>query len=126
MKTLHWILFSIAVWIGISPFLIDELVELFLPQLQLTEIEFINLFRWDDLFLGLAIFVIGLIVVTLEQATTKQKLLHALHWPQIALGLWIAVAPFALQFTLAQFTISHVISGSIIAILALIQIYNES
>ncbi len=125
MKLLHWILFILAFWIFLAPFVVDDLVMLFVGSHLQEGVDLVSLLRWDDLFLGLAIVVIALIVVTMEQANHKTPGLKAMHWLQVLLGAWVAAAPFALDFDYDAFTWSHVVSGGFIAVFALTQIYYE-
>ncbi len=125
MKLLHWILFILAFWILLAPFVADDLIMLFFGSFLTEEASLVELLRWDDLFLGLAIVVIALIVVTMEQASHKTPGLKAMHWLQVMLGAWIAAAPFALDFDYQAFTWSHVVTGGFVAVFALMQIYFE-
>ncbi len=125
MKLLHWIVFVLAFWIILVPFIGDDIVQLFLNDSASAELDLVALFRWDDLFLGLGIAVISLIVVTLEQPSKKTAALRVLHWLQFGLGTWIATAPFALVFTLEEFAWSHFVTGFFVGIFALTQINLE-
>lgn len=125
MKLLHWIILAIAGWVLLVPFIGDDIINLILNR-DLTETELINLIRWDDLFLGLAITIIALFVITLEQASHRTPGLKAMHWLQMVLGLWIAIAPFALQFNYEAFTWSHFVAGGFVAVFALLQITFEN
>ena len=124
MKLLHWIIFTLAFWIILSPFLADDILLAVFPQAAGT-FNLVDLLRWDDLFLGLGIAVLALVVVTLEQPSLKTAALRVLHWMQFGLGTWIAAAPFALSFTLDEFTWSHFVTGFFVAIFALVQINLE-
>jgi len=133
MKSLHWIIFAIAFWILLAPFILDDLFILFLNSTgpdgmlvgTLGDQDLVTLTRWDDLLLGLAIVILALIVVTLEQANHKTPGLKAMHWMQVFLGVWVAAAPFALSFDYQAFTWSHVVTGGFIALFALLQIFYE-
>lgn len=125
MKFIHWVIFALAFWIILVPFLGDDIITALVPSNSITEAELINLLRWDDLFIGLAIAIMALVVVTLEQATVRTAGLRAMHWMQFGLGTWIATAPFALAFDMATFTWSHFVTGFFVAIFALIQINLE-
>lgn len=125
MKALHWIIFAIAGWILVVPFIGDDLIRLVIPNARLTEPDIVNLLRWDDFFLGIAIFILALVVVTMEQASHKTPGLKAMHWLQMLLGLWIAIAPFALEFNTESFTWSHFVAGGFVAVFALLQINFE-
>ena len=125
MKLIHWIIFAIAFWIILVPFIGDDLVNLILQDAGLQSVNLVALFRWDDLFLGLTIAILSLVVVTLEQPSLKTAALRVLHWLQFGLGAWIAAAPFALDFTMANFTWSHFVTGFFIGIFALVQINLE-
>ncbi|MBI1908398.1 SPW repeat protein [Candidatus Uhrbacteria bacterium] len=125
LKAVHWIIFALAFWIIIGPFVADAILRLLLDGDVLDEIGVISLLRWDDFFIGLAISVLALVVVSLEQPSIKTAGLRAMHWLQVGLGAWIATAPFALDFTYAQFTWSHFVTGFFVAIFALIQLNLE-
>lgn len=125
MKLIHWIIFALAFWIVLVPFIGDDLVQLFLTDTGMQNIDLIALFRWDDLFLGLTIAILSLVVVTLEQPSIKTAALRVLHWMQFGLGAWIAAAPFALEFTMDDFTWSHFVTGFFIGVFALVQINLE-
>ncbi len=124
LKAIHWIIFALAAWVILAPFVGDDILRLFFGA-TVDQVGLIGMLRWDDLFIGLAISVLGLIVVTLEQPNIKTAGLRAMHWLQIGLGAWVATAPFALDFTLREFTWSHFVTGFFIAIFALIQINLE-
>src|SRR5688572_13322515 len=104
MKSLHWIIFALAFWIIIVPFVGDDILRLVIRDVALDEAAIVGLLRWDDFFLGLAIAVLALVVVSLEQPNIKTAGLRAMHWMQVGLGTWIATAPFALTFTYENFT----------------------
>lgn len=125
MKLIHWIIFALAFWIVLVPFIGDDLALLILRDAGVENINLVALFRWDDLFLGLIIAILSLIVVTLEQPSMKTAALRVLHWMQFGLGAWIAAAPFALDFTMGDFTWSHFVTGFFIGTFALVQINLE-
>ncbi len=125
MKFLHWAIFILAVWIFITPLVGDDVAMLLGGVENLDAINMTNLLRWDDLFLGLLIALAGLLIVTIEQTSEKTPGLKAMHWMQIVLGLWIAIAPFALNFDMAGFIWSHLVTGLFIGIFALLQIFYE-
>lgn len=125
MKSLHWIIFLIAVWIFIAPLLGDDLAMLIGGTDSLELINLPQLLRWDDLFLGLIIAALALIIITLEQTNEKTPGLKAMHWMQLVLGLWIAIAPFALSFDMLGFTWSHLVTGLLVGVFALLQISFE-
>ncbi|MFH1711659.1 MAG: SPW repeat protein [Patescibacteria group bacterium] len=125
MKFIHWILFALGSWIILVPFLGDEILSLLLKGQTVESLNVLQLLRWDDLFLGLAIVVLSLIAVTLEQGSKKTPGLKAMHWLQVGLGAWIATAPFALEFTYKEFTWSHFVTGLFVAIFALMQVTLE-
>lgn len=125
LKAVHWIIFALAFWVIIGPFIADDILALFIGSDTLNEVGVVSLLRWDDFFIGLAISVLALIVVSIEQPNAKTAGLRAMHWLQVGLGAWIATAPFALNFTYAQFTWSHFVTGFFVAIFALIQLNLE-
>lgn len=125
MKLIHWIIFALAFWVILVPFIGDDIMAALLPSLSVSPTELVNLLRWDDLFLGLGIAILALVVVTLEQPNLKTAGLRVMHWMQFGLGTWIATAPFALAFDLTAFTWSHFVTGFFIAIFALVQINLE-
>lgn len=125
MKLIHWIIFALAFWVVLVPFIGDDIFHLFLPTVQLTNDQLVLLLRWDDLFLGLGIAILALVVVSLEQATIQTAGLRSMHWMQFGLGTWIATAPFALTFDMTAFAWSHFVTGFFVAIFALIQINLE-
>ncbi len=124
MKSIHWIIFALAFWIVLAPFVGDDIVNLFF-QNTVEQIDLIKLLRWDDLFLGLAVSILSLIAVTMEQGDRKHPGLKAMHWMQLMLGAWIAAAPFALSFDYMAFTWSHFVTGMFVATFALIQVTYE-
>lgn len=123
MQAIHWIIFALAFWIILAPFVGDDIMRLFLGEV--TDERLVQLLRWDDFFIGLAIAVLALVVVSLEQASIRTAGLRAMHWLQVGLGAWIAAAPFGLSFTYEEFTWSHFVTGFFVAIFALIQINLE-
>lgn len=125
MKAIHWIIFALAFWIIIGPFVADDILRLFMNNPALDNAGIVSLLRWDDFFIGLAIAVLALVVVSLEQPSIKTAGLRSMHWMQVGLGTWIATAPFALAFTYEQFTWSHFVTGFFVAIFALVQINLE-
>lgn len=125
MKAVHWVIFSIAAWIVMIPFIADEIFSVLFPATDQTDGGLIKLLMWDDFFLGIAVVVLSLVVVTAEQASEKTAGLKAMHWLQILLGFWIALSPFALSFEIDGFSWSHVVAGSFVAIFALLQINLE-
>jgi hypothetical protein len=125
MKTLHWIIFSLAAWIILAPFIGDELIALILGQEIYAEIDLVALLRLDDFFMGLTIFVLALVAVNMEQASHKTPGLKAMHYLQVVLGAWIAIAPFALDLDYEAFTWSHFVAGGFVAVFALLQITYE-
>lgn len=124
MKLLHWILAFLATWILTIPFIADEILTLLLGNTP-SEKQIIDLLRWDDFFLGISIAVIALIIVTIEQAIHKHPGLKAMHWMQVVLGFWIAIAPFALEFNYEAYTWSHFVAGGFTVLFALLQITYE-
>lgn len=125
MKIIHWIIFSLAFWVILVPFIGDDIFYAMLPFSSVTEAELIRLLQWDDLFIGMAIAIMALVVVMLEQPTVRTAGLRAMHWMQFGLGTWIATAPFALDFDMTAFTWSHFVTGLFVAVFALIQINLE-
>lgn len=126
MKIIHWIIFTLALWVLLVPFIGDDILAIVFQTSTLASATVVEILRWDDLFLGLGITVLALVVVTIEQVTAKTAGLRAMHWMQVGLGVWIAAAPFALDFTLREFTWSHFVTGLFVAIFALVQINLES
>lgn len=124
MQAIHWIIFALAFWIILAPFVGDDIMQVILNE-TMNESQLIALLRWDDFFIGLGIVVLALVVVSLEQASQKTAGLRAMHWLQVGLGTWIAAAPFALAFTYEEFTWSHFVTGFFVAIFALMQINLE-
>ena len=124
MKTIHWILFAIGFWVVLAPFVGDDILALFFQDL-VQEGDIVRLLRWDDLFLGLAISILALVAVTMEQGSGKYPGLQAMHWMQVMLGAWIAAAPFALDFTFENFAWSHCVTGMLVATFALLQVTHE-
>ncbi len=124
MKTIHWILFAISFWIILVPFVGDDILILFFGEMFDQE-QMVSLLRWDDLFLGLAITVLALIAISLEQGSNKYPGLKAMHWMQVMIGAWIAAAPFALNFTYEQFTWSHFVTGMLVTSFALMHLTYE-
>ncbi len=125
MKLIHWIIFGLAFWVILVPFIADDIFFLFVRESMMTSTDLVSLLRWDDLFIGLGIAIMALVVVTLEQPTIRTAGLRAMHWLQFGLGTWIAAAPFALEFDMTAFTWSHFVTGFFVAIFALIQINLE-
>lgn len=125
MKLIHWIIFGLAFWVILVPFIADDIFFLFVRETMMTSTDLVSLLRWDDLFIGLGIAIMALVVVTLEQPTIRTAGLRAMHWLQFGLGTWIATAPFALEFDMVAFTWSHFVTGFFVAIFALIQINLE-
>lgn len=124
MKVIHWILFALAGWIVIIPFIARDLLQLFIRE-NAENVDLIQLLKWDDFFLGLAIAIIALVIVTIEQASHKTPGLRAMHWMQVLLGVWIALSPFALNLSMEGLIWSHIVSGGFVAVFALIQINEE-
>ncbi len=124
MKSIHWLIFAIAFWVILAPFVGDDIINLFL-QSDWNNLMMINLLKWDDLFLGITIAILALLAVTAEQGDRKHPGLKAMHWFQVMIGAWIAAAPFALNFDYSAFTWSHFITGMFAATFALIQITYE-
>lgn len=125
MKLIHWIIFGLAFWVVLVPFIGDDIFRVLYPSITLSSFELVQLLRWDDLFIGLGIAILALVVVTLEQPTLQGAGLRAMHWMQFGLGTWVATAPFALAFDMTAFSWSHFVTGFFIAIFALIQINLE-
>lgn len=125
MKFLHWVIFSLAFWILLVPFLADDIIRTALPGVQVTDTDLVRLLRWDDLFIGLAIAIMALILAMHENSSKQLAGLRAMHFMQFGLGTWVGVAPFALEFDLTAFTWSHMVTGLFISIFALIQINLE-
>ena len=124
MKSIHWIIFALSFLIVLVPFIGDDIIRLFL-QAEILDADILTLLRWDDLFLGLAISILSLWAVTMEQGDHKHPGLKAMHWMQVMLGAWIAAAPFALNFGYTAFTWSHFVTGMFVATFALMQITYE-
>jgi len=125
MRVLHWIVFVIALWIILVPFIGDDILQLVLGESVFAQVNIIDLLKWDDLFLGLGICALALIAATLEQLSKKNPGLKSMHYLQLVLGVWIAVAPFAVDFDLNGFAWSHFVSGVFVATFALLQIKFE-
>jgi hypothetical protein len=125
MKLLHYIVFTIAVWIMIGPFIVDDLFQLIFSSDLDIDGTILPLLRWDDLFLGLGIAVLALIAVMLERVSHKHPGLKAMHYMQVVIGLWVAVSPFAFNFDYATYSISHLVAGGLMAVYALLQIVYE-
>ena len=126
MKFIHWIIFSLAFWVILVPFIGDDIFHALMTGVAISNTDLVNLLRWDDLFIGLTIAILALVVVTVEQPTLKTAGLRSMHWLQFGLGTWIATAPFALSFDMTSFTWSHFVTGFFVAIFALIQINLEA
>lgn len=126
MKWLHWIIFSIAIWFILSPIIGDDILSFFLHGETLTQQQYINLTRWDDLLLGLSVVVLALLVVTKEQAHPKTPGLQAMHYLQVGLGLFVAISPFVFPVEYASYVWAHMVGGVMIAIFALLQIQLEN
>ncbi len=125
MRVIHWIVFVIALWIILVPFIGDDILQLFLGEAIFEQVNIIDLLKWDDLFLGLGICLLSLLAVTLEQLSKKHPGLKAMHYLQLVLGIWITVAPFSVTNTLESFAWSHFVCGVFIATFALLQIRYE-
>jgi len=125
MKFIHWAIFALAFWVILVPFIGDDIFFALVPSSSVTDAELVSLLRWDDLFVGMAIAIMALVVVTLEQASVRTAGLRAMHWMQFGLGTWVATAPFALEFDMTAFAWSHFVTGLFIAVFALIQINLE-
>lgn len=124
MKHIHWIIFALAFWVLLVPFVGDDIVRLFIAG-DVTDAQILSLLRWDDFFIGIAISVLALVAVMAEQGSHKTPGLKAMHWLQLGLGAWIAAAPFALDFTYDEFTWSHFVTGMFVAVFALMQVTLE-
>ena len=125
MKFLHWVIFILAFWLLISPLIGDELLNVFITGTDITQAEFLRLVRWDDFFLGLAVMVIALIILTAESASHSTPGLKAMHWLQVLLGAFVAIAPFIFAADYLSYQWAHYVTGSFIALFALLQIYLE-
>lgn len=125
MKFLHWLIFSIAFWLVLSPIVGDDILALIVPGETLSTDQFLSLVRWDDFFLGLTIMVLALVVITIESASHKTPGLKAMHWLQVLLAAFIAVSPFIFPLDFEAYIWTHAFSGTFIAIFALLQIYLE-
>jgi hypothetical protein len=123
MKSLHWIVFGIAGWIMIGPFILDDLLAMLYPAFDQADL--LPLLRWDDLFLGLGIGLLALIAVMLERASHKHPGLKAMHWMQLAIGVWVALSPFVFNFDYQTYTVSHLVAGGLMALYALLQLVYE-
>ena len=107
------------------PFIGDDIFAAMFQGVAVTDLDLVRLLRWDDLFLGLTIAILALIVVSLEQPSIRTAGLRSMHWLQFGLGTWIATAPFALSFDMTSFAWSHFVTGFFVAVFALIQINLE-
>jgi len=125
MRIIHWVVFIIALWIILVPFIGDDILKLVLGESVFIQVNIVDLLKWDDLFLGLGICILTLLAATLEQLSKKYPGLKAMHWMQLVLGIWIAVAPFAITLDLESFAWSHFVSGVLIATFSLLQIRFE-
>ena len=125
LRALHWIIFTLAFWTILVPFVGDDIARLIPSLANATDEQLMQLLRWDDLIIGLSISILALLVVTLEQPNIKTAGLRAMHWMQFGLGVWIATAPFALFLTMREFTWSHFVTGLFVAIFALVQVNLE-
>ena len=125
MKFLHWVIFILAFWLILSPIVGDDILNLLIAGDDLSKADFLNLVRWDDFFLGLAVMIIALIVVTAESATHKTPGLKAMHWLQVLLGAFVAIAPFIFAADYTSYLWTHYVAGAYIAVFALLQIYFE-
>ncbi len=125
MKFLHWLIFSIAFWLVLSPLVGDDIIALFLPGQSISPDQFLQFVRWDDFFLGLTVMILALVVITLESASHKTPGLKAMHWLQVLLAAFVALAPFIFALDYNSYVWSHLMSGGFIAIFALLQIYLE-
>lgn len=124
MKVLHWIIFSLGFWIAIVPIIGHDVFKVVFNQ-TLSPPELMSVLSWDGFLIGLAIMVLALVIVTMEQASSKTPGLVGMHWLQVLLGLWVAIASFALNFDYALILESHAVSGVMISIFALLQIHYE-
>jgi len=125
MRVIHWIVFVIALWIILVPFIGDDILMLVLGESIFEQINIIDLLKWDDLFLGLGICLLALLAVTMEQLSKKHPGLKAMHYLQLILGIWITVAPFSITLDMTSFAWSHFVSGVLIATFAMLQIRYE-
>lgn len=125
MKTLHWIIFAIAFWIVIVPIVGHDIFQIIVNK-TLSPEDLMNLLSWNGFILGITLGIFALIVITLEQANAKTPGLKAMHWLQVILGLWIALAAVTLNFDYALLMESHAVSGIMVGVFALLQINFEN
>lgn len=114
MKWLSAVAAILGLWIAVSPFVLTGTP---------PAIEFIEAGTWNNLIIGIAIFLIaGYNYYRLMNERTTSMASAALV---TLLGLWMIIAPFVFEAALPAMLWSDVIAGALVAILAGYHTYVE-
>ncbi len=120
MKSIHWIIFAIAFWIGLSPFVAERILWNFFNAESIESV--IRFLEASNLIFGLGLVVFTLIAISTDAVVHKADAARAMHWIAVGAGTWLVIAPFALGFTLEQFSWNNLMLGIMIGIFTLVQL----
>lgn len=124
MKLLHAISLILSTWIFLVAFIADDLSLLIFGRAD-TEIIF-ELMKWDNLFIGLTLLTLHVVMATMDQIRKRLPGIKAMHYLSGVIVLWIIVSPFSIITTYDSLFISHIVSGSFLIVFSLLQfIYEE-
>jgi hypothetical protein len=123
MKHLHAISLVLSTWIFLIAFIADDLASLLFGNSS-PEIVF-ELIKWDDLFLGLTLLTLQVVMATMEQLKRRHPGLKAMHYLNGILALWVTIAPFSVLTDYTSLLISHIVAGGLLMTFSLLQLILE-
>lgn len=124
MKSLHWLIFAIAFWFTLSPFVADKILIAVTNAEQTGDLagSIVNFLQASNLIFGLALIVLTLIAISTDAVVAKTDAARSMHWIAVGIGIWLVVAPFALDFTLENFSWNNLMLGIMVGVFTLVQL----
>lgn len=124
MKSIHWLIFTIAFWLTLVPFTAEKILSALTnaeqgPDLALSVLNFLQA---NNLIFGLSLAVLTLIAISTDAVVSKADGARAMHWITVGISVWLIVAPFALGFTEEIFAWNNLILGIMVGIFTLVQL----
>ncbi|MEK7105107.1 MAG: hypothetical protein AAB865_00245 [Patescibacteria group bacterium] len=127
MKAIHWIIFAVAFWLTLAPFVAGKILSAvaLVPEGANSIPSLLNVLQLNNFIAGLVIVVLSLVAISTEAVTERSEATRAMHWIALGIAVWLTVAPFALNFTLETFSWNNLLLGIMVGIYSLIQLNVE-
>ncbi|MBX2997624.1 MAG: SPW repeat protein [Caldilineaceae bacterium] len=102
IKNMNWIMAVVGIWVAIAPFLLRY--------------GHIATARWNDLIVGLTIFVLAIA----SALTSYENGIRTMGWVTTMAGLWLLLAPFILGYSVVVIALwTDIIAGAVILALSM-------